>query len=212
MRLTATELDELEAAESEAMQIVEFVPLVAIDPIYFENTFHLGAEKQGEKAYQLLVRAMEDMGRVALAKFVWRGKDGLYVIRAVPGRLLLHKMHYQDEIREFDGKLQGDQKPGGAELKLAAQLIDSISSPAFDAKAYHDEYRGRVMELIEEKSKGKTLKLQPKATRHSTDVVDLMQRLKESVAQTMQKKGARSRALPAQIPRGPAKKAVAGRR
>jgi DNA end-binding protein Ku len=163
VRLTPSELDQLQAAESEAMQIVEFVPLTAIDPIYFENTFHLGAEKQGEKAYQLLVHAMEEMERVALAKFVGRGKDSLYVIRVMQGRLLLHKMHYQDEIREFEAKLNKDQKPGAAELKLAAQLIDSISSPAFDATAYHDEYRERVMELIEEKSKGKTLRLQPKA-------------------------------------------------
>jgi DNA end-binding protein Ku len=132
VRLTPTELDQLQAAESQAMQILEFVPLTAIDPIYFENTFHLGAEKQGEKAYQLLVHAMEDMERVALVKFVWRGKDGLYVVRAVQDRLLLHKMHYQDEIREFEGKLNTNQKPGAAELKLATQLIDSISSPAFE--------------------------------------------------------------------------------
>jgi DNA end-binding protein Ku len=209
VQLTSSELEELQAAESEAMQIVEFVPLTAIDPIYFENTFHLGAEKQGEKPYQLLVHAMEEMERVALAKFVWRGKDGLYVIRAVQGRLLLHKMHYQDEIREFEAKPTTDQKLGAAERKLAAQLIDSISSPAFDAKAYHDEYRERVMELIEDKSKGKTLKLQPKAARQATDVVDLMQRLKDSVAQTAQRKGVRARALPAQPP---AKKTVTGRR
>ena len=212
VQLTPSELDELQAAESEAMQIVEFCPLTAIDPIYFENTFHLGAEKQGEKAYQLLVHAMEEMERVALAKFVWRGKDGLYVIRATQGRLLLHKMHYQDEVREFEAKSGSDQKPGPAEVKLAAQLIDSISNPTFDATAYRDEYRERVMELIEEKSKGKTLKRQPKAARYPTNVVDLMQRLKESVAQTAQKKGNRPRALPAQTPREPAKKAVAGKR
>jgi len=208
IQLTQNELEQLRAAESEEMQIVEFVPLSAIDPIYFENTFHLGAEKRGEKAYQLLVHAMEEMERVALAKFVWRGKDGLYVIRAMQGRLLLHKMHYQDEIREFEAKSSSDHKPSEAELKLAAQLVESISSPAFDAKAYHDDYRERVMELIEDKSKGKTLKLQPKAARQATDVVDLMQRLKESVAQTAQKKGAR-RALP---PQAPAKKVAAGRR
>src|ERR1043165_4065064 len=67
VRLTPAELDQLQAAESEAMEIVEFVPLTAIDPIYFENTFHLGAEKRGEKAYQLLVHAMDEMKPVALA-------------------------------------------------------------------------------------------------------------------------------------------------
>jgi len=209
VRLTLSELDQLRATESEAMEIVEFVPLTAIDPIYFENTFHLGAEKQGEKPYQLLVHAMEEMERVALAKFIWRGKEGLYVIRAMQDRLLLHKMHYQDEIRDFEVKSSSDQTPSAAEMKLAAQLIEAISNPTFEAKAYRDEYRERVMELIEDKSKGNTLKLQPKAARHTTDVVDLMQRLKESVAQTVQKKGNRARALPAQAP---AKKVAAGRR
>jgi len=212
VRITQEELDELQAAESEAMQILEFVPLTAVDPIYFESTYYLGAENQGEKAYQLLAQAMEQMERVALAKFVWRGKDSLYVIRAVQGRLLLHRMHYHDEIREFEYAPKSDQKPGASELKLATQLIDSISNDTFDAPAYHDEYRKRVIELIEEKAKGKTLKLSPKAAPHATDVVDLMQRLKESVAQTVQKKTARSRALPAQGTRPPAKKAAAGRR
>lgn len=212
VRITQDELDQLQAAESDAMQILEFVPLTAVDPIYFESTYYLGTEKQGEKAYQLLAQAMEDMGRVALAKFVWKGKESLYVIRAVQGRLLLHRMHYRDEIREFEYAPKRDQQPGSAELKLATQLIESISSNTFDAQAYHDEYRNRVMELIEEKAKGKTLKLQPKAARHATDVVDLMQRLKESVAQTVQKKTARSGALPAQGTRERAKKAQAGRR
>jgi len=212
VQLTQQDLDQLRAEESEEMQILEFVPLTTIDPIYFENTYHLGPEKRGEKVYQLLVHSMNEMGRVALAKFVWRGKEGLYVIRAVHGRLLLHRMHYQDEIREFEVSSQSDQHPNAAELKLAAQLIESISGPAFDATAYHDDYRERVLELIEEKSKGKTVKLQPKAARQATEVVDLMQRLKESVAQTVQKKGVRSRAMPAQTAREPAKKAVAGRR
>ena len=212
VRISKEELDKLQASESEAMQILEFVPLSAVDPIYYESTYYLGSEKHGEKAYLLLAHAMEEMKRVALAKFVWRGKDSLHVIRSVQGRLLLHRMHYQDEIRELEVRPQHDHKPGTAELKLATQLIESISSESFDAKAYHDEYRERVMELIEQKSKGKTIKLSPKAAKPATAVVDLMQRLKESVAQTAQKKGARSRAILAQVPRGGAKKANAGRR
>ncbi|HEY6084098.1 MAG TPA: Ku protein [Nitrospira sp.] len=211
VRITQDELDQLQAAESDAMQILEFVPLSAVDPIYFESTYYLASEKLGEKAYQLLAQAMEDMQRVALAKYVWRGKDSLFVIRSVEGRLLLHRMHYHDEIREFEAMPKSDQKPGAAELKLASQLIESISSDTFDPQAYHDDYRQRVLDMIEEKSKGKTITLQPKTARHATDVVDLMQRLKESVAQTVQKRSARSRALPAQAP-DRAKKAQAGRR
>jgi DNA end-binding protein Ku len=212
VRIDQEELDRLQAAESEAMQILEFVPLSAVDPIYFESTYYLGVEKQGEKAYQLLAQAMEDMQRVALAKYVWRGKDSLHVIRSVEGRLLLHRMYYHDEIRPFIEVPKSDQKPASAELKLATQLIDSISTDRFDAGAYQDEYRQRVIELIEQKSKGKTVTLAAKAAAPATDVVDLMQRLKESLAQSAQKKTARSRALPAQTAREPAKKASSGRR
>jgi DNA end-binding protein Ku len=212
VRISQEELDELQAAESEAMQILEFVPLSAVDPIYFESTYYLGSERQGEKAYQLLAQAMEEMQRVALAKYVWRGKDSLYLIRSSQGRLLLHRMHYHDEIREFDVLPRDGQKPGSAELKLATQLIESISNSTFEPQGYRDEYRERVMELIEEKSKGKTIKLQPKAAPAATDVVDLMQRLKESVAQSVQRKAGKPRALPAQGTREAAKKANAGRR
>ena len=212
VRIDPDELDQLRAAESEAMDILEFVPLNAVDPIYFESTYYLGSEKRGEKAYLLLAQSMEELKRVALAKYVWRGKESLYVIRSVDGHLLLHRMHYQDEIRDLEATPQTDQKPTAAELKLATQLIESISSTTFDAKAYHDDYRHRVMELIEEKSKGKTLKLTPRTTKQATEVVDLMQRLKESVAQSSQRKGARSRALPATALGEPRKKAQAGRR
>jgi DNA end-binding protein Ku len=121
-------------------------------------------------------------------------------------------MYYQDEIRPFEELAKSDQKLAPAELKLATQLIESISSDTFDAGAYRDEYRERVLELIEEKSKGKTISVTAKAAVRPTDVVDLMQRLKESLAQNAQKKSARSRALPAQTARESAKKASSGRR
>jgi DNA end-binding protein Ku len=212
VRIDPEELDRLQAAESEAMHILEFVPLSAVDPMYFESTYYLGAEKLGEKAYQLLAQAMEDMQRVALAKYVWRGKESLHVIRSIDGRLLLHRMYYQDEIRPFEEMPKNGQKAAPAELKLATQLIESISSDTFDAGAYRDEYRERVLELIQEKSKGKTISLAPKTAVHATEVVDLMQRLKEGLAQNAQKKSARSRAMPAQTARESAKKASSGRR
>ena len=122
VRISQNDLDQLEASESDAMQILEFVPLSAVDPIYYENTYYLVSEKHGEKAYLLLAQAMETMERVALAKFVWRGKESLHVIRSVQGRLLLHRMHYQDEIRELEARPRSDEKSGVAELKLAYQL------------------------------------------------------------------------------------------
>jgi len=212
VRIDQDELDQLQAEESEAMEILEFVPLPAVDPIYFESTYYLAAETRGEKTYQLLSQAMEQTERVALAKFVWRGKDSLFVIRSVQGRLLLHRMYYHNDIREFEGTSTKDHKPESAELKLATQLIESISSEIFDAQAYRDEYQQRLVEFIEEKSKGQRITLHPKEAPRATEVVDLMQRLKESVAQTAEKKRTRSRALPAQVPRQPEKKAHARRR
>ena len=212
VRITQEELDQLEASESDAMQILEFVPLSAVDPIYYENTYYLVSEKLGEKAYLLLAQAMETMERVALAKFGWRGKENLYVIRSVQGRLLLHRMHYQDEIRELEVRPRSEEKPGVAELKLATQLVESISSDTFDAKAYRDEYQQRVLDLIEQKSKGKIPKLSAKAAKPATAVVDLMQRLKESLAQTTERKGGRARPILAHVDREVSKKANAGRR
>ena len=98
---------------------------------------------------------------------------------------------------------RAEEKPGVAELKLATQLIESISSDTFDAKAYHDEYRQRVMDVIDQKSKGKILKLSSKTAKPATGFVDLMQRLKDSVAQTAQKGRSVARHPGTGSPRGP---------
>ena len=212
VRISQDELDQLKASASEAMTIVEFVPLTAVDPIYYESTYYLGPEGRGEKAYHLLAHAMEQMHRVALAQYVWRGKESVFLIRPAQGKLLLHRMYYHDEIREFE-EVSQDKQTSAAELKLAAQLIESISSDTFAADQYQDKYRERVMELIEQKAQGKTIKLHAQAKPPVTEVVDLMQRLKESLAQTSQKRAGRSRALSAAGATQPtAKKASTGRR
>ncbi|MCE3224892.1 MAG: putative repair protein CathTA2 [Nitrospira sp.] len=212
VRISQEDLDQLRATESEAMTIVEFVPLTAVDPIYYESTYYLGPEGRGEKAYHLLAQAMEEMKRVALAQYVWRGKESVFLIRPTQGKLLLHRMYYHDEIREFDVPSKGEQA-SAAELKLAAQLIDSISSDTFAAEDYQDKYRERVLELIEEKAKGKTVKLLPKSRPPVTEVVDLMQRLKDSLTHTPQKRPVRSKALPAARSGSPAiKRGHIGRR
>jgi Uncharacterized conserved protein len=123
------------AAEWEAMTIVEFVPLTAVDPIYYESTYYLSPEGRGDKVYHLLAQAMEEMQRVAVAKYVWRGKESVFPIRPTQGRLLFHRMYYHDEIREFEVTSK-DKQASAAELKLAVQLIDSISSATFAADEY----------------------------------------------------------------------------
>lgn len=212
VRISQDELDSLRATASEAMTIVEFVPLEAVDPIYYESTYYLGPERRGEKAYHLLIQAMEQMKRVAVAQYVWRGKESVFLIRPATGKLLLHRMYYHDEIREFDAETKEEQA-SAAELKLAAQLIDSISNPTFAAEEYHDKYRERVLELIEDKAKGKVVKLHPKVPAPVTEVVDLMQRLKDSLAQSANKRPVHSRAMSVTRPtQGATKKTHVGRR
>ena len=170
------------------IDIAEFVPLVQVDPIYFEKTYYLGPDKGGEKAYRLLADAMKDTGRVALAKYVMRGKENLVLIRAAKDGLMLHTMYFADEIRDFGEVDKGEDaklKPG--EMELAKRLVNELASDQFKPEQYADEYQGRVLGAVEEKVEGKEVtSLAPQAQR--AQVIDLMDALKQSLG----KKGSSS--------------------
>src|SRR5262249_7467137 len=134
VQFTDEELKALEGEASKMIDIAEFVPLEQVDPIYFDKTYYLGPDKGGEKAYRLLADAMKEAGRVALAKFVMRGKENLVLIRAAKKGLMLHTMYFADEIRDFDEVDKGEDaklKPG--ESELARRLVNELSSEAFKA-------------------------------------------------------------------------------
>lgn len=181
VRFTEDELKRLEAEASPSIDMVEFVPLDQIDPIYFEKTYYLGPDKGGSKAYKLLADAMIKTGRVALAKYVMRGKESLVLIRPAQGGLMMHTMFFQDEVRDFGEIDKGSDatvRPG--ELDLALRLIDELANPEFHPEQYHDEYRGRVLSVVEQKVEGKEItSVQPQVER--TQVIDLMEALKQSL-------------------------------
>ena len=181
VQFTEDELKALEGEASKMIDIAEFVPLADVDPIYFEKTYYLGPDKGGEKAYRLLTDAMQKSGRVALAKFVMRGKENLVLIRPAQDGLMLHTMYFADEIRDFGEVEKGDDakvKPG--ELDLAERLVKELSSESFKPEQYADEYRGRVLEVVESKVEGREVtSLAPQAQR--TQVIDLMDALKQSL-------------------------------
>src|SRR5262249_39403413 len=155
VRFTDEELKGLEGEASQTIDIAEFVPLAKVDPIYFEKTYYLGPDKGGDKAYRLLCDAMVKAGRVALAKFVMRGKESLVLIRPSGDGLMLHSMYFADEVRDFSEIDKGKDatiKPG--ELELAGRLIDELSNPEFKPETYADEYRGRVLSAVEQKVEG----------------------------------------------------------
>jgi DNA end-binding protein Ku len=177
--------DELKGLEGEASKIIdiaEFVPLAEVDPIYFEKTYYLGPDKGGEKAYRLLSDAMEKAGQVALAKYVMRGKESLVLIRAAQGGLMLHTMYFADEVRNFDEVDKGQSaKIKDGELDLALQLINGLASEQFSPERYTDEYRHRVLGMINQKVEGREVTVsEPAAPR--AQVIDLMEALKESLA------------------------------
>lgn len=184
VRVTDDELKALEGEASEAIEISEFVPLSKVDPIYFERSYYLGPDKGGEKAYRLLTDTMTQVGNVALAKFVMRGKENLVIVRAAQKGLMMHTMYFANEVRSFDEIPKGESaKITGAETSLAIRLIDELSNDEFEPEKYHDEYSERVLKLVNEKAEGKEITLaQPVAQRGQ--VIDLMAALKESLEKT----------------------------
>ena len=194
VQFTDEELKALEGEASKMIDIAEFVPLADVDPIYFEKTYYLGPDKGGEKAYRLLADAMQKSGRVALAKFVMRGKENLVLIRPSQDGLMLHTMYFADEIRDFGEVEKGDDakvKPG--ELELAERLVKELSSESFKPEQYADEYRGRVLEVVESKVEGREVtSLAPQAQR--TQVIDLMDALKQSLGKRGSGSGAGAKA------------------
>ena len=182
VRITDDELKSLEGEASKVIDITEFVPLADVDPIYFERTYYIGPDKGGEKAYRLLTAALAQSERVALAKFVMRGKESLVLIRAAQGGLMLHTMYFADEVRDF-----GEIDKGSSanvrenELKLALQLVEGLASDEFDPKKYEDEYRQRVLDLIQKKVEGQEVTTAAPAPPRA-QVIDLMEALKESLA------------------------------
>jgi DNA end-binding protein Ku len=196
VRFADEELKSLEGEASKTIDIAEFVPLPTVDPVYFEKTYYLGPDKGGEKAYRLLSDAMAKTDRVALAKFVMRGKESLVLIRPAQGGLVLHTMYFADEVRDF-GEVERGQgaRIKDGELELAVRLIDELSQGEFRPEQYQDEYRLRVL------AEGKDVSVSAPEVQRA-HVIDLMDALKESLAK---------RALPERKPPAKAKAAGAGR-
>jgi DNA end-binding protein Ku len=182
VRVADDELKGLEGEASRIIDIAEFVPLRSVDPIYFEKTYYLGPDKGGDKAYRLLADAMERHERVALAKFVMRGKESLVLIRPAQGGLMLHTMYFADEVRNFGEIEKGEgAKIREGELELALQLIDGLSKEAFDPAQHQDEYRQRVLDLVNQKVEGKEVTAAGPDTKRA-QVIDIMEALKQSLA------------------------------
>jgi DNA end-binding protein Ku len=202
VRFSEEELRSLEGEASKVIDLTEFVPLPKVDPIYFEKTYYLGPDKGGEKAYRLLADAMAKMDRVALGKFVMRGKESLVLIRPAQGGLMLHTMYFADEVRDFGEVDKGESaKVREGELDLATRLIDELSRDDFKPEQYQDDYRLRVQDVVNQKVEGKEITaVSPEV--HRAEVIDLMEALKQSLGKGAAEVG------PARIEKKPPVKVV----
>jgi DNA end-binding protein Ku len=179
------EMEALAPKKTRAIEVQDFVDLGEIDPIYFDSPYYLGPAEGAEKAYSLLASAMEASGKVAIARFVFRNKEHLAVIRPADGVLTLTTMRFADEVvppDELDDVLPAEKpKVGKREVEMAEKLIDSLTRD-FDPGAYRDEYREELMALIERKAEGKEIVTPEAAEPQATEAPDLMAALEESIA------------------------------
>jgi DNA end-binding protein Ku len=185
--LTKDELADLEPQRSRAIEIQDFVDLDDIDPIYFEQPYFLGPDKGAARAYALLVQAMKESRKVAIARFVLRNKEHLAAIRPMEDVLTLTTMRFHDEVTspsDLDGEVFDEEKPkkpDQRELEMAKQLIGSLTSD-FDPDQYRDEYREELLDLLERKAAGKEVVSAPTEEPKPTKAPDLMAALEESLA------------------------------
>jgi len=178
--LTEEELKALEADRTGSMDIVEFVPLDAIDLVQIEKSYYLGPDKGGDKAYQLLRTAMTRKDVVAVGRWAAKGKEQLVLIRPYRGGLILHQLFYAGEVRAFEDLDLGPEMDfAEVELDLADKLIDQLSTEEFDPEQYEDSYTTKVKELIDQKVAGEEITTAPEQPK--AQIIDLFEALKQSL-------------------------------
>ncbi len=181
VQFTEEELEAVDVDSVRAIDVVAFVPLEAIDPIYFNKTYYVAPEPSGLKAYRLLQEALEAEGQVGIAKVALRDKEHLATVRLKDDVFVLETMYWPDEIREPDfEELDKNVDVRDAEVKMARQLVQQLSSE-FNPDEFHDEYRKALEALVEKKVEGQEITVAPVPEEEPTKVVDLMEALKASV-------------------------------
>jgi DNA end-binding protein Ku len=181
------DLDRLDIELTHSIDICDFVSLDEIDPVYFRKAYYLLPQQGAEKPYRLLVKALEETGKVGIAKVVIRDKQHLAAVRPYEGVLLLETMYYADEVRKpetLDGDI-GSARVQKAEVEMAKSLVENLSD-TFKPEKYDDQYRKELLDLIRAKAKGRPLP-EP-AEEQEAEVVDLMAALRESVERTKKRR------------------------
>lgn len=179
VEVTDEDIDRLDVELTHAIDICDFVSIEEIDPVYFRKAYYLLPQDGAEKPYRLLVRALGETGRVAIAKVVIRNKQHLACIRPVEDALVLETMYYAAEVRLPEEAPKPRVQP--AEVEMAKTLIENLAG-TWDPARYHDRYRNELLDLLQKKAEGEPLP-EPAADTGG-EVVDLMEALRQSVEAT----------------------------
>src|ERR1700687_2864548 len=174
------DFEKVRIESTHSIDITDFVEVEQIDPKFFYKPYFLEAQKGGEKAYAVLHKALSGTGKIGIAKVVISNREHLAAVKPDGLFLILELMHFASEILSPEELNRPKTELNDKELKMANALIESMSSD-WEPQKYRDEYRDAVMEMIESKAKNKTLPAAPVATPRSTNVVDLVKVLQESI-------------------------------
>jgi DNA end-binding protein Ku len=189
---TPEELKAMEEAGTHMAEITEFVPLEAVDPVYFDKAYYLAPDKGGAKPYALLASALRESKRCAIGRWAARGKQYIVMIRAVDDGLVMQQLLYAGEVRAMKELEIPKTEVKSAELKLAQQLIEQQTSESFDPASYKDEVAARIEAAVQKKVEGQEITL-VEAPEGGAQVIDLMEALRASL-----EKKAPARAKPAE--------------
>lgn len=182
VQVTSEELKALEAQSSETMEIVQFVKLPDVDPLYYQTSYFSVPEEPGRRAYALIRKGMDDLKVGAIAKITLHQREQIVMIRPFENGMVLHTLYYPEEIRavaEFENQPEVSMQK--AEVELAEQFMKQLTA-AFDPEKFKDEYEGRVEQLIESKQ-GEAPAPAKQTKKKMAPVIDLMEALKKSMAQ-----------------------------
>jgi len=177
------ELKALQESPSHTIDIVAFIPDKAIDPIFYDKAYYLAPDKRGGKPYNLLMQAMRESGRVALAKWAWKAKQYVVQVRPAEEGLVLQQLLYADEVRSMKELDIEKVTVSPAELKLAMQLIEQISEDTYDPTMFEDEEKKRILAAIDEKISGKQIVANEphEPASGGAQVIDLVEALRASL-------------------------------
>lgn len=182
VQVTNEELRSLEAKSSETMDIVQFVKLDEVDPLYFQTSYYTVAETAGQRAYALIFEGMEHLNVGAIAKITLHQREQIVVLRPYDKGIVLHTLYYPAEVREVaEYGNQPSISVQKAEVELAEQFMKQLTGK-FDISGYKDEYQTRVEELVERKAAGAEIEVEKPRKKPPAKVVNLMEALRESMA------------------------------